>query len=42
MIHNTQKNEPELYDNTSMENFFVTLKSKCVYRTHFTTRAEFK
>ena len=28
------------YDNAAMENFFVTLKTECLYRAHFTTRAE--
>lgn len=28
------------YDNAAMENFFGTLKSECLYRAHFTTRAE--
>ena len=28
------------YDNAAMENFFGTLKTECLYRAHFTTRAE--
>lgn len=28
------------YDNAAMENFFGTLKTECLYRSHFTTRAE--
>ena len=28
------------YDNSAMENFFGTLKTECLYRTHFTTREE--
>ncbi len=28
------------YDNAAMENFFGTLKTECLYRTHFTTRIE--
>lgn len=28
------------YDSTSMENFFGTLKSKCLYRRHFSCRFE--
>lgn len=28
------------YDNAAMENFFGTLKTECLYRVHFTTRAE--
>ena len=28
------------YDNAAMENFFGTLKTECLYRTHFTTRSE--
>ena len=28
------------YDNAAMENFFGTLKTECLYRTHFTTRTE--
>ena len=28
------------YDNASMENFFGTLKSECLYRTHYTTRTD--
>jgi len=28
------------YDNAAMENFFGTLKTECLYRTHFSSRAE--
>ena len=28
------------YDNAAMENFFGTLKTECLYRTHFTTHSE--
>lgn len=28
------------YDNAAMENFFGTLKTECLYRAHFTTRAQ--
>ena len=28
------------YDNAAMENFFGTLKTECLYRAHFTTKAE--
>ena len=28
------------YDNSSMENFFGSLKTECLYRTYFTTRSE--
>ncbi len=28
------------YDNAAMENFFGTLKSECLYRAHYSTRAE--
>lgn len=28
------------YDNAAMENFFGTLKTECLYRRHFTNRAE--
>lgn len=28
------------YDNAAMENFFGTLKTECLYRAHFSTRAE--
>ena len=28
------------YDNAAMENFFGTLKSECLYRARFTSRAE--
>lgn len=28
------------YDNAAMENFFGTLKTECLYRAHFTSRAE--
>jgi transposase InsO family protein len=28
------------YDNAAMENFFGTLKNECLYRAHFSTRAE--
>ena len=28
------------YGNAAMENFFGTLKTECLYRTHFTTRTE--
>ena len=28
------------YDNAAMENFFGTLKTECLYRTHFTTRTD--
>ena len=28
------------YDNASMENFFGTLKTECLYRAHFTSRAD--
>ena len=28
------------YDNAAMENFFGTLKTECLYRSHFTTRTE--
>lgn len=28
------------YDNAVMENFFGTLKTECLYRAHFTTRAD--
>ena len=30
------------YDNAAMESFFGTLKTECLYRSHFTTRAEVK
>ena len=28
------------YDNAAMENFFGILKTECLYRAHFTSRAE--
>ena len=28
------------YDNAAMENFFGTLKTECLYRTHFSSRSE--
>ena len=28
------------YDNAAMENFFGTLKAECLYRAHYSTRAE--
>ena len=28
------------YDNAAMENFFGTLKSECLYRARYSTRAE--
>ena len=28
------------YDNAAMENFFGTLKSECLFRAHYSTRAE--
>lgn len=28
------------YDNAAMENFFGILKTECLYRAHFTTRAQ--
>lgn len=30
------------YDNAAMENFFGTLKSECLYRAHYSTKAEVK
>ena len=28
------------YDNAAMENFFGTLKTECLYRSHFSTKLE--
>ena len=28
------------YDNAAMENFFGTLKSECLYRTHYSTKQQ--